>query len=101
MPTSVRRRISTRRLQTFHFLSGEHWIKDRRPAARGGWACGGNAATCRRGWILTLFGIALWLTPQLALGQTSWQFDKIEDSVSKIRIVGDRYPPEEQSRISR
>ena len=32
---------------------------------------------------------------------TADEMRELEDSVSKISIVGDRYPPEEQNRISR
>jgi hypothetical protein len=64
----------------FPFPSGEARGEAQRPVATRGWAFHGSAALSRCRWILALLAIALGLTSQLAVGQTSAEFDQCLNS---------------------
>ena len=88
MPKSIRRGISKYRLEMFHLQSGEALREERRPVATRVGTFDGRAARSRCGCILALFGIALGLTPGLALGQTTWQFDKCLNDCIRLCNMG-------------
>jgi len=68
--------------------SGEGRSEDQRPAATRVWAFDGSATGSRCGWILAVIGIALGLASQLAIGQTTWQFDECLNSCMNICAAG-------------
>src|SRR5271157_3582841 len=80
MLTSIQRGISK--------PSGEGRSEDQRPVATRVWAFNGSAARSRCGWILALLGIALGLASQLALGQTTWEFDQCLNSCFNVCNTG-------------
>ena len=76
MPKSIQRGISKFRLEMFHLRSGEARCEEQRPVATRVGTFDGRAARSRCRRILAVLGIALGLTSQPAIGQTTWQFDK-------------------------
>ncbi|MGO9093735.1 MAG: DUF4189 domain-containing protein [Bryobacteraceae bacterium] len=75
-------------MKMFHFQSRQAPGEERRPAATRVCAFDGSASGSRCGWILALLGIALGLTPRLALGQTTWQFDKCLNDCFRLCDLG-------------
>jgi hypothetical protein len=76
------------RMKMFHFQSGEARCEEQRPVATRVWAFDGSAAGSRCRWILALLGIALGVTSQLALGQTSDRFNQCLNNCFSVCDTG-------------